>query len=442
MNLGTMQSMLRELFARIPSYPTYTPEPEEHISRPKQYSVAKSWNVETIENFSVAEKRHTDPEHLWKISIPCVVPDSWEPYSVELTHFLDGTQRTSSIRQIRWQKQGFGTVPLFVAQTACIVLRREARRLSVCRNIVSSRVILEAPIRFLERNARKEVAEAFGELKGRGTFRDFLWVDTSYDTKVNDADVESVPFEHLDGQYAAIPDVEFRSNLADPNWLSDHSRKWTMKYRDGLEQEVFNQLSDQLGPPTTDRRRYRFAVRDGTLTSARGKFVGSAIGLSKSFNTRFLDPHLQTRVLALPTEHRSPVFKFAREARGMEPDEVEYEDGVPTKSPQKHTMLSWYVQIRPNDPTAPYQGILRVEVHPSLLPCLGKGDRWTETDSRLVTAMSAAVIAEASPTSHPDHRWHNLIYPICMCERYARARMIPHDSIRYMNWGKSKVPYD
>jgi hypothetical protein len=440
MNLGTMQSVLRDLFSRIPSYPTTTPEPEEHFSRPRQYPVTESWNVETIESFSVQEGRKTEPEHLWKTSVACVNPDSWKPYCVELTHFLDGTQRTSGIRQIRWQKQGFGTVPFFIAQTACVVLRREGRRLSTCIDVVSKRILLEAPIRFLQRNARREVADAFRSLESLGTFRDFLWVDTSYNTSAdteNSADAR--PFEHLAGKYAPIPDEDFRRNLSDPYWLCTQSRKWTMKYRDALEQDVFDRLSERLGEPTSDHRSYRFAVRDGTLTSARGKLVRSAIGLSKSFNTRFLEPHLQTRVLALPTSYRSPVFKFQRHARGTEPDEVEYEDGPPAKSPQKHTMLSWYVQIRPNNPTAPYQGVLRVEVHPNLLPSSGRGDRWTEADSRLVSAISAAVIEEASPTSHPDPRWHNLIYPIAMCERYARARMIPHDSIRYMSWGRSEV---
>jgi len=418
------------------------PEPEERLSRPKQYPVTNTWNVETVETFALEENRKTEPEHVWKTKLPCVDPDSWAPYSVQFTHFLDGTQRTSSIREIPWQKQGYGTVPFFVAQISCIVLQRDARRLSVSTELSSFRVLLEVPIRFLARNAQKDVASAFKELKAHDSYREFLWVDTSFRTQANtDDDPEAIPVPPLDGKYTPIPDAEFRQEAADPNWLSSLSRKWTMKYRDALEQAVFDKLSDQLGKPTTDGKHFRLAVRDGTLTSVRGKFAQTAIGLSKSFNTRYLEPHLQTRVLALLMWHRTPVFKFTRDARGTEPDEAEFEDGPPPKSPQKHTRLSWYVRIRQIERTIPFLGILRVEIHPSLLPSGGSADRWGEADSRIVSAISAAIVEEANPTSHPDPRWHNLIYPISLCERYARARMIRHDTIRYMNWGQRKVPY-
>jgi hypothetical protein len=441
MSLATMQSILRDLFSKIPSYPASSGEPEEHVARPKQYPVAKTWNVETVETFALEENRRTEPEHVWKTKLPCVDPHSWVPFSVQLTHFLDGTQRTSSIREIPWQKQGFSTVPFFVAQTTCIVLRRQDRRLSVNKELSYFQILLEVPIRFLARNAHKEVAKAFNELKAYSSFRDFLWVDTSYRTQVDtENDPEGIHLEHLEGKYAPIPDGQFKEALADPNWLSSQSRKWTMKYRDALEQAVFNKLADQLDKPTADGKHFRLAVRDGTLTAVRGKFAQTAIGLSKSFNTRFLEPHLQTRVLALPKWHRTPVFKFSRDARGTEPDEAEFEDGPALKSPQKHTRLSWYVRIRQHDPTMPFRGILRVEIHPNLLPSAGSADRWQEDDSRIVSAISGAIVEEANPTSHPDPRWHNLVYPICMCERYARARMIPHDTIRYMHWGKCKVP--
>src|SRR2546422_8220203 len=33
-------------------------------------------------------------EHIWKTSVPCIDPDSWTPYSVELTHFLEDRKST------------------------------------------------------------------------------------------------------------------------------------------------------------------------------------------------------------------------------------------------------------------------------------------------------------------------------------------------------------
>jgi hypothetical protein len=57
----------------------------------------------------------------------------------------------------------------------------------------------------------------------------------------------------------------------------------------------------------------------------------------------------------------------------------------------------------------------------------------------MVSAISAAVVKEANPTSQPDPRWHNLLYPIRLCEAFARSKMIPHDTVKYlfMSGGKS-----
>jgi hypothetical protein len=357
----------------------------------------------------------------------------YAPFSVELTHFIDGVQRTSKVLEIRWQAKGFGTVPMFVAQVACIVLRREARSLSVCGTESTAHTLVEVPIEFLCRNARKSVRTAFEHLRSHPSFQ---WVDTSYDTRQSDVPTDAIQIPPLHGYYQRIPDEEFRSRLSDPNWLCNQSRKWTAKSRDAMEQQVLDRLAGNYGKATTDSLHYRLFVRDGTLTAARGPFVTSAIGISKSFNTRFLAPHLQTRVIALPEYHRTPVFRFQRATRGLEPDEVEAEEEPLTKSPQKHTVLSWYVRIREFPRSLPYWGLVRVELHPNLLGCRGSSDRWTADDSKLISAISGAIIAEASPTSHPDPRWHNLLYPIRCCERFARARMIPHDTVKHLSmWG-------
>ncbi len=436
MHLQIMHGILRELFQQIPSYVAPAAEPEERITRVLQRPVSKSWNVETIETFSLVEQKKSEPGHIWKLYTPCIDPSSYEPYSVEFTHFIDGVQRTSRIRDIPWQTNGFNTVPMLIAQIACVVLERFNRKLLFCPERSQFRTLVEVPIRFLLRNARKEVSEAFKALRVDSSFE---WIDTSYATQQSDeTDGDTIQVPPLKGYYQRISDGEFKENLSDPNWLRDHSRKWTTKQRDALEQRVLDELVKYYDRVSKDERHFRFFVRDGTLTSVRGKFVTSAIGVSKSFNTRFLVPHLQVRVLNLPSYHRTPAFKFEREARGTEPDEVEAEEEPRTKSPQKHTVISWYVRIRMFDRSVPYWGLLRVEIHPSLLPCTGSADRWTEDDSRLISAISAALINEANPTSHPDMRWHNLLYPIKVCESFAKSRMIPHETVKHLfMWGRS-----
>jgi hypothetical protein len=429
-----MHSVLRDLLRRVPAYVASTPEPEERINRPRQYLASKNWAVQTVESYSMAEKSKCDPAHVWKLDIPCADVSQYEPYTVELTHFIDGTQRTSRVCEIQWRTEGFNTVPLLVAQIACVVLTRRNRRLEYCRDLSQFKTLFEVPIRFLTRNAPRDVAGAFSSLPRDPSFQ---WVDTSFSTQQCDDDVgEALDYPWLAGHYEPFPDADFKTNVTDPNWLCNQSRKWTTKLRDGLEQQVFEGLADSYAKSTRREKHLRLFVKDGTLTSVRGQFVKSAVGLSKSFNTRFLEAHLQSRVLRLHHYHRTPAFKFERDARGLEPDEVESEEEPRVTSPQKHTVLSWYVRIRQANVAMPYWGLLRVEIHPSLLPSKGSADRWTELDSRMVTAISAAVICEASPTSQPDGRWHNLLYPISLCELFARSRMIPHETVRHLfTWG-------
>src|SRR5262249_21009897 len=159
---------------------------------------------------------------------------------------------------------------------------------------------------------KKDVADGFREIARVGSTKSFLWLDTSYSTQADeDNHPEAIGVELLAGKYAPIHDSSFKDQLADPNLLSSHSRKWTTKYRDALEQAVFDDLADELSEAKKSETHFRFAVRDGTLTAARGKFVTTAIGLSKSFNTRFLEPKYQTKVLGLLFMHRTPVFKFS-----------------------------------------------------------------------------------------------------------------------------------
>lgn len=433
MSVGVMQSILRDLFRDLPSYIATTDQPEEILNRPIQYQADRGWSVETIESYSLPESKKSDTKHIWKINLFCLDAKEYTDFSIKFSYFIDGIQRTSKIRDIAWQSKGYSTVPFLIAQLACIVIKRSNREIQPYVKHSKFKILFEVPIEFLKGNARRSVKEKFEKLQED---KSFDWLDTSYGTVQVDRNEDArSEVSGIKGYYKRIPDSEFREKVVDPNWLANHSRKWTTKCRDQLEQDVFDKLAEETGKAAKDEKNFDFIVKDGTITSKRGKFLQSAIGISKSFNTRFLEPAQQTKVVNLPAYHRSPVFKFTRDTKGTEPDEAESEEPR-SKIAETHTVATWYLRLREIDRILPYWGLIRIELHPHLLPCRGSADRWSKADSLLVSSISSSLIAEASPTSHPDPRWHNLLYPIKLCEKYGKSKLIPHETVRYMfNWG-------
>lgn len=187
------------------------------------------------------------------------------------------------------------------------------------------------------------------------------------------------------------------------------------------------------GPAKRQDGEYEFLVIDGTITDVRSKVLSTAIGLSKTFNTRFLSNPQQAKVMRLREYHRSPVFVF----QGQDEGALEYcKDIKEAKGFKMSRRASWYIRTRDATGNLPNWGLLRAEIYPDMLPSGGSADLWGERDSLFINAISREIINERLPTSQPDNRWHNLIYPIKNCEEYLRSLLLPHESIVQIRPGR------
>lgn len=114
-----------------------------------------------------------------------------------------------------------------------------------------------------------------------------------------------------------------------------------------------------------------------------------AVGVVKSHRTLYAAAPELPVIFALRAGHRSSVFAV--------------ETG--TRAP----VWSWYLRLREATGRDPFFGLVRVEV------AVGS-DATLRADE-----VSRWILAEVSPLSLPDARWHNLVYPIHDCEEYLRS---------------------
>jgi hypothetical protein len=143
--------------------------------------------------------------------------------------------------------------------------------------------------------------------------------------------------------------------------------------------------------------------------------IPSVLGVSKNFRK---DPQFSVgrgsramrysiyRLLAgLPDEHRTLAFRAL--------------DGQ---------VAFWYVRLRPQGAMDyPLMGVVKCELAtPSGQP----------PDSRLLDALSSALVAERSVSPHGrDRRWHAHLYPIYLAEQAIRNRFYSHEVVRQlMRW--------
>jgi hypothetical protein len=186
------------------------------------------------------------------------------------------------------------------------------------------------------------------------------------------------------------------------------------------------QIAEKIGPARKDQKEFSFLVKDGGIAKIRRGLEKSTIGLVKSLDTRYLKETEQVRVLSLNRGYRSPVFIFDS---GEHRENVNRDDDTVSREKNR---VTWYMRMHGGERKPLDFGIIRVEVHPGLLPCGGKEDNWSKADSLFVNAISAAVYAERLPISTPDARWDKLIYPLKMCERYLHSSLIPHETIKWL----------
>jgi len=431
-SFDTLASAIRELRKKIPIVPFETSTCEESISLSIQRSVnPEEWGVTTIESWSKTYRRALSAEDMWNEKIAFIGNGS-KGVKVSFNYFMDGIQRTIPIGKINFRKSSYETVPIHFGQIAIVLLRREHRMLMMEDEEVE--LLIEYPNNFvMSETNRKELQEDLlknvKEKMGGG----IQTVDTSYRiARLRESEEDSTDnVRVLDGiKYPGIDKKELWKWCSDPAQFRSQARRWTTRYRDIAEQEIYDKALERFGSGVTVGSKYELVVKDGPLTHIRGGLVKAALGIVKTFRTNFLGRTKMTRVLGLPYGCRSPVFSKTRP--NGDPEECEIYDDC---GAEKNRLISWYVRIREIGRHDPTWGLVRLEMHEETLPCQGHSGRWTEEDTLVVDEISRQLCSEGNPTSHPDPRWHNLIYPIKCCESFARSRVIPHVTARYILGG-------
>lgn len=431
--IETLASAMRELRKTVTIVPFDTDIPEEAVGLTTQRNVdPDKWGVTPIESWSKTQRRAIATKTIWDEMIHFLDD---EPNNVKITfkYFIDGIQRTTPIGKIRLRKNSFETVPVHFAQLGAVLLKRENRALS--REDEGIKFLIEYPNSFVRSETNVDALK--DDLLGRistSTGGTVQAVDTSYriphlreSEKGSFDDVQTI-----DGlKYPRIDNDDLWKWCADPAQFRNQARRWTTRYRDLLEHSIFNKALEQFSSAVLVGTKYEFVLKDGPLTHIRGGFTNAAIGIVKSFRTIFLERTHMTKVFGLPYGYRSPVFTKKRPEG--DPEEIEiYDVDADNK---RHTLASWYLRIRPVENHDPTWGLLRVEMHTESLPCQGHIGQWSEQDTFVIDEISRQLSFEASPSSHPDPRWHNLIYPIRCCENFLRSRIVPHVTARYLLGG-------
>jgi hypothetical protein len=118
------------------------------------------------------------------------------------------------------------------------------------------------------------------------------------------------------------------------------------------------------------------------------------VGVIKTHQTLYGDRAARRVIHDLGEGERTSVFVVA--SRGRVP------------------VASWYLRLRGREGRNLLWGLVRVEVR------LDAGVPRREVTAR-ADAVSRRVLAERTPTAHPDARWHTMVYGVRDCEVFLRA---------------------
>lgn len=433
----TLASALRELRRRVTIVPFDTHISEESVRLDSQRSIdGDKWGVSPVETWYAPERRTVKASEIWNRDI-YFLADKSHGVDVSLKYFMDGIQRTTPIGRVWMRKSSYEAVPIHFAQIAITLLKREKRQLS--RQDEQVKLLIEYPNNFVRSatNIDRLREDVLGYMERRvgGAVKA---VDTSYRiARLKESERDAIgggSVINLDGiEYPRIDDKELWEWCSDPARFRSQARRWTTRYRDIVEQRVYDKALDKFGSAVNVGEKYDLVIKDGPLTHVRGGVTKAALGVIKSFRTIFLKRSEMTKVLNLNYGYRSPVFTLARPEGNPEAAEIyDYDSGSEAK---RNRLISWYLRIRPKGRHDATWGLLRLEMHVETLPCQGHAGRWNETDSTVIDEISRQLCYEASPSSHPDPRWHNLIYPVKCCESFLRSRILPHITARYLLGG-------
>ncbi|MCD6317593.1 hypothetical protein J7M02_00820 [Candidatus Aerophobetes bacterium] len=400
---------------------------EEELSLRPVVSLSDTSSVSLLETYGRQLGRKAEDREIWG-QVLSIDEDADYGFDIKLSYFLDGIQRTSWVANVPVLKTG-ERVPVSVGQVAAAILHRENRHLKIIRKYARNNFSVFLPFEFMGEVTDIEAVRKW-VAKGMPTIGNLKWRDTSYDPAPVREGGKVVYDEKGNEKHDRIPTRELRKNLTDINFFRNLSRRWNRRHRAILEQELHDDFARDFSCKKAKEKEHNFLVIDGVITDVRGPVLQFAIGISKSFNTRFLNAKEHNKVLQLKQFQRSPVFLLH-----SPPDESSLESGTSADDIVRFSgkRASWYVRLRTVKYSSPTYGLVRIELLPDVLPNKGSADLWGEEDTRFVDAITQAVIRERLPTSFPDKRWHNLLYPIFMCEEYLRSMIYPHTTVKYIS---------
>ncbi|HEY5218626.1 MAG TPA: hypothetical protein VIJ16_02400, partial [Gemmatimonadaceae bacterium] len=187
---------------------------------------------------------------------------------------------------------------------------------------------------------------------------------------------------------AAIDTSADDATLADAHPTSHRDAAIKQIQRDREQLEL--QLAQRWCAECTDALYVDGGLR-GSVVLAR---AAQTVGVIKSHRTLYGDRAARGVIFGLAVGERTSVFVVA--------------------SPSKVPVASWYLRLRDRAGRDPLWGLVRVEVRHE--PDAARADVTARADG-----ISHRILAERTPTAHPDARWDTMAYGIRDCEVFLKA---------------------
>ena len=187
---------------------------------------------------------------------------------------------------------------------------------------------------------------------------------------------------------AAIDTSADEPTLADAHPLAHRDAALKQIHRDR------EQLEQQVAQKWCAERPEALYVDGGLRGSVILARAAQTVGVIKSHRTLYGDGAARRVIFALDERERSSVFVVA--------------------SPSRVPVASWYLRLRPRAGRDPLWGLVRVEVRHE--PDMPRPAITARADD-----LSRRILAERSPTAHPDGRWDTMAYGIRDCEVFLKA---------------------
>jgi len=398
---------------------------EEETTQPQIINVTDEIReAPTIETYSLSKEKKVTPNDIWSDDISIKLEKDYKN-KINFRYFLDGIQQTCWIKNIPILKSG-EKVPYHAGQVGAVVIERSKRKLIVIKELSRVEFNILIPFSFIRDITDIQDIKNFME-KDINNLCGFTLQDTSFNPAPKTKNGSIIYSKEGKEIHDRISNRELKKNFSDINYFRKLHMKWNVRNRALLEKNIYDNFAYYIEKINKKTDSNYFIILDGTLTDVRGDILLNSIGIIKSHRQRFLDSKKHNKILQLKSFCRSPVFLVGPF------DESSIEESLDRKNFRKVSKrISWYLRIRKMEHFIPTWGLLRIEMYPKLLPHKGSADLWDENDSLFINSISQKIIDERFPTSHPDKRWANLLYPIYKCEQYLKSIVVPRSVIKYI----------